>query len=295
MSEPRIGGQAVIEGVMMRGPEATSIAVRAPSGEIIVRRQDAPHRVYTSRFWRLPLLRGVFVLWDSLTLGIGALMFSAGVAAEEEGQGELGRAALWTTLALSLTLSVGLFVVTPAVLADLVAPYLPSILVRNLLEGILRLLLFLGYLYVIGLSQDIRRVFGYHGAEHMTIHAWEDGSELEVATVRGYSTAHPRCGTSFLLVVLVVFIIVFALFESPSLPLRIVSRVVLIPVIVGIAYEVIRLSLRFRDLPLFSALLWPGLALQRLTTRPPEDGMIEVAIAALHPLLPKTAEDGASR
>lgn len=270
----------------MRSPAATAVAVRAPSGEIVVRREEAPNRVYTSRLWRLPFLRGISVLWDALTLGIGALMFSASIAAEEEGQGELGRGALWATLALSLGLAVGLFVVTPALLADLLAAYLPSALVRNLLEGILRLLLFLGYLYVIGLSQDIRRVFGYHGAEHMTIHAWEDGAELDVGAVRRYSTRHPRCGTSFLLVVLVVFIIIFALLGSPSLLVRILSRVVLIPVIVGIAYEVIRFSLRYGNALPLRAVLAPGLALQRLTTRPPDDGMIEVAIAALRPILP---------
>ncbi len=284
MGKFNYGGQAVIEGVMMRGSKVMAIAVRAPSGQIVVHSEPLNAKVYSGRISRWPFVRALTMLWDTLGLGMRSLMYSADVALGEEDvefSGPLG----WGTLAVSLFLGIGLFFVTPSLLVSLVDRWLPSSLLSNLIEGVVRLALILLYIWAVGFIPDIRRVFAYHGAEHKTINAYEDGVPLNPQDVAAYTTAHPRCGTSFLLVVAVISILVFALLGRPALWLRLVSRVLLIPVIAGLSYEAIRFSAAHRHNPLMKALLAPGLWLQRLTTREPEPDMLEVAIAALKRVL----------
>jgi uncharacterized protein YqhQ len=282
------GGQAVMEGVMMRGRTGYAVAVRAPTGNIAVRGEALTSAIYTSRIAKLPFVRGLVLLWETLSLGIKTLMYSAGVALAEEEE-QLTQPMIWGTLAVSLALSVGIFFVAPLLLVGLVDRFIESSLVSNLLEGVIRLTIFVGYIWGIGRMQDIKRFFLYHGAEHKTINAFEDGVPLEVEAVQRYSTAHRRCGTSFLLVVLVLSIFVFALLGRPDMFMRIASRILLVPLIASVAYEFIKLSANHPDNPILRGLLWPGMQLQRLTTGEPDAGQIEVAIAALKEVL---AADG---
>ncbi len=286
------GGQAVMEGVMMRGRRVMAVAVRSPSGEIVVHTEPLASSIYTAGWAQLPLLRGVFRLWDALVLGTRALLFSANVALEEEPDVAFSGPMAWGTVAVGLGLAVGLFFLTPTLLANLVAKYISSHLLLNLLEGILRLGLVVGYIALVGRLPDIRRVFGYHGAEHQAINAYEGGAALEAEAIAGFSTLHPRCGTGFLLVVAVVAIFVFSVLGRPPFLLRLASRILLIPIIAGLSYELIRIAEGRRDNPLFAAVLAPCLALQKLSTRPPEARMREVALAALRAVL---AEEGHPR
>jgi uncharacterized protein YqhQ len=233
----------------------------------------------------------VVVLGETLALGMKALLYSAEVALEEEGEGEgeaegekkreLPQGLAWGTVALALALGVGLFFLLPYFLALLVKPAVASPVLRNLVEGLIRLAILVGYLKVIGLFGDIKRVFAYHGAEHRVINAYEAGVPLEVEQVKSYSTAHTRCGTGFLLVVVVISILAFTLLGSPPWWLAVLGRIVLLPVIAAASYELIRLGARHYANPVVRALFWPGLLLQGLTTRPPDDGMLEVALKAL--------------
>lgn len=273
------GGQAVIEGVMIRGQREVAVAVRDPSGRIIIHRETLNALIYRHRWATLPFLRGLILLWDMLILGIRALIFSASVATGQERE-ELSPRAVWGTLALSLTAAVGLFFLAPLFLVGAVDRHLSSPLLINLLEGLIRLSIMVGYIVAIGRWPDIQRVFAYHGAEHKAINAYEDGASLEPAVVARYSTAHPRCGTAFLLVVVLVAILVFALLGHPPLGWRILSRIVLLPLIVAVAYELLRLGAAHRH-PLVHLLRAPSLALQALTTREPSLDQIEVALAAL--------------
>jgi uncharacterized protein YqhQ len=282
------GGQAVLEGVMMRGSKVMAIAVRDPEGKIVVHSEPLNASLYSGRISRWPFVRALTVLWDALGLGMRALMYSADVALGEEEadfSGPLG----WGTVAVAVALGVGLFFITPSLLVSLVDRWLPSSLLSNLLEGIVRLALILLYVWVVGFIPDVGRVFAYHGAEHKTINAYEDGVSLTPQSVAAYSTAHPRCGTSFLLMVAIVSVLVFALLGRPSLWVRLISRVLLIPVISGLSYEAIRFSAAHRRNPIMRALFAPGLVLQKLTTREPEIAMLEVAIVALKRVL---AEEG---
>ncbi len=283
--ELQYGGQAVIEGVMMRGRTHMAIAVRQPDGEIAIHTEPLPPRIYQSRWSRIPFLRGLILLWDALILGMRALMYSAEVAMGEEEVHFQGPVA-WGTMAFSLTLAIGIFFLLPLVLVSLIDRYIASSLLSNFLEGLIRLGFLLAYLVLVGFIPDIRRVFRYHGAEHKTIHAHEAGAPLEPRQVQQYTTTHPRCGTAFLLGVAALAVLIFSLLGRPVLWLRILSRVLLIPVIAGLSYELLKFSDRHRTNWLLR-LLWlkPGLALQRLTTGEPDDGMVEVAIAALHKLL----------
>lgn len=286
------GGQAVIEGVMMRGRKAMAVAVRSPSGQIVFHRERLTSPIYTARWARLPLLRGVLRLWDALVLGTRALLFSASVAlGEEEGGEGLGGAAAWGMLALGLGLGIGIFFLAPALVAGLMAGWVGSSLLLNLLEGTLRLGLVVGYIALVGLLPDIRRVFAYHGAEHQAINALEGGAALEAEAIAGHSTLHPRCGTGFLLVVAAVAIFVFSLLGRPPLLLRLASRVLFLPLIAGLSYEVIRFASRHRTNPFSAALLAPCLALQRLSTRAPDPQMREVALAALGAVLAEERGD----
>ena len=274
------GGQAVIEGVMIRGRDHYSLAVRRPSGEITTR-STRLSTLYTGRLRNIPLVRGVIVLIETLVIGIEALSRSANIALEEEGQ-ELSRWSMAGMLTVSLSIGVGLFFIAPLLAIRSLDTFIASDATSNLVEGILRLSMFVAYIFLIGRLPDIKRVFAYHGAEHMTVHAHEHGVPLEVEHVRSFSTAHNRCGTAFLLMVMVVAIVVFTIVGRPSLPISIASRIVLVPLIAAISYEIIRFSGAHAGNVLVKAIVYPSLALQTLTTRKPDDEQIEVAIAAMN-------------
>ena len=268
---------------MMRGAQTMAVAVRHPDGHVVVETEPLNSRYYTGPISRIPFLRGALRLWDTLRLGMKALGTSAEVAAGEEAQ--LSNAAISVTMVIGIAGGIALFVLLPAFLTDLVSPYLPSEWLKSLSEGIIRLLLVVGYVRAVGRVPDIKRVYAYHGAEHKTVNAHEAGAELTVDGVRPFSTAHQRCGTALLLTVAVMAMIVFTPLAGLPAVWRIVSRIALLPLLAGVSYEFIRLTARFADVGLFRALAAPSLALQRLTTREPDDSMLEVAIAALRAVL----------
>ena len=293
------GGQAVVEGVMIRGPEHMAVAVRHPSGHIVTHAERL-HGLYTGRVRRIPLVRGMVVLWETLALGMRALAYSSRVAMAEEGEegeaAEFPERVFWGTMAIALVFVVGVFFAGPILLANLLERADASRLVIVLVEAVVRLGLFVGYIWAIGLVPDIRRVFQYHGAEHMTIHAYEAGRPLTVAAVRPFPKEHTRCGTSFLLVVVVVALLTFLVFDvavDRGLVIRTASRIVFIPPIAGVSYEILRFGARFGGHALVHAMFLPNLALQALTTKVPDDGQIEVAIASFAAVL-ESAGVGAS-
>ena len=273
------GGQAVLEGVMIRGQCHFSIAVRRPDGTI-AHQSEQINLLFTGRLRRLPLIRGILVLIETLTLGMRALSYSANVGAEAEGE-ELGKGAMAVMMAVALTFAIGLFFLAPVFASRGLEGVLDSDIVSNIAEGVIRLGLFLGYIFLISRMNDIRRVFMYHGAEHMTVHAQERGDPLELEAVRKYPTAHPRCGTAFLMTVMVVAIIIFTFVPRDPLWWLITSRIVLIPIIAAISYEVIRFSGFHSNNPVVRLITIPNLALQGLTTRQPDDDQIEIAIHAM--------------
>ena len=373
------GGQAVIEGVMMRGQRQMAVAVRAPNGEIILKSEPLTSKIYTSKVMKWPFLRGLVMLWDTLVLGMQTLFFAANVAlldanalSEEEQQRrhqqikswslwsslslalrslvllalaeveapnllkpvaskstpapsadwstwdnatedyklwqaqtaeaeaqpaptqelkledeKIGGMALWGTMAFSLTFSVGLFFIGPLLASRLLKDTLHNEFLVNLVEGVIRLTVLVGYLWLISRADDIKRVFQYHGAEHKTINAYEAGATLNPETVKGYSTVHTRCGTSFLLLVMLVSILLFMVISLFGLPfwMTVLSRILLVPVIAAIAYEYIKWSAARYSNPIIRAMMQPGLALQKLTTREPEIGMLQVSIASLERVL----------
>ncbi len=276
------GGQAVLEGVMMRGSRAMAVAVRNPQGEIVTHVEPINQVLYNGPISRIPFVRGLTMLWDALGLGVRSLMFSANVAMGEEGDEVFSGPVAWGTLLVSLAFGVGLFFMLPAAVAALVDRWIASSLLSNLFEGLVRLLLLVGYIWLIGLMPDIRRVFRYHGAEHKTINAYESGADLTPQSVSRFTTLHPRCGTAFLLSVVVISVLLFSLLGRPALWLRLASRILLIPVIAGIAYEYIRFSARHLDKAWMRVIAAPNLALQRLTTREPDAQMLQVAITAFN-------------
>ena len=277
--KPTYGGQAILEGVMIRGQTSMSVAVRRPDGTVAL--QCTPlSQLFTGSLRRVPLLRGVIVLVETLTLGMRALNYSANVGMEAEDE-ELGSGAVLGMIGIALVFGIGLFFLVPVFASRSLEGVLGSDLLSNLVEGVIRLTLFLGYIVLISRMEGIRRVFMYHGAEHMTVHAQERGDPLDIVSVRKYATAHPRCGTAFLLVVMVVAVIAFVFVGREPLWWLIVSRVVLVPVIAAVSYEVIRLSGRYSSNPLVGLITGPSLALQSLTTRQPDDDQIEIAIAAM--------------
>ncbi|MBL8130882.1 MAG: DUF1385 domain-containing protein [Anaerolineae bacterium] len=282
------GGQAVIEGVMMRGAHKFAVAVRNPKGEIVIHEQPINATVYRGWIARTPFVRGIVGLWDALGLGTRALMWSADVALGEEENVSFNGPLGYGTLAVSLLLSVGLFFIIPTAAASglesLFGLEHTSFLV-NLLEGVVRLLIVVGYIWLIGRMADVKRLFGYHGAEHKTINAYEAGAELTPEVVQRYPIEHPRCGTAFLLTVVFVSVLVFSVFGRPEFIWLVISRILLVPVIAGIAYEFIRFTARHMDSPIIRAIIIPNLALQHLTTRQPDLTMIEVAIAAFKRVL----------
>ena len=286
------GGQAVIEGVMIRGQKNIAMAVHRPSGELslIIKPLAA---AYTGKIRKIPLVRGVVIPLETLVLGIQTLLYSANISLEEEKQ-EISPLTLWMLIAVSLTFAVALFFLGPLFLVRFIDPYLASPLLSNIVEGVIRIAIFVLYLGVISLIPEIRRVFAYHGAEHKVVNAYEDGAPLELEAIRKYSTAHIRCGTSFLLVVLIIAIIVFALLGHPTLWLRILSRIILVPVIAALSYELIHFSAAHADNRLIRYLLAPGLILQAMTTREPSDIQLNAAISALRGVIEadQLQEDG---
>lgn len=273
------GGQAVIEGVMMRGQKAMVTAVRRPSGGMVMDTQPLPG-ISTGKMRKTPLIRGVVALIEALVLGIKTLVYSANVSMEKEEEKISGRL-VWTMVAGSLAFAVALFFIAPLFLTRLLDTYIQSSIIFHLIEGFIRLGFFIAYLKLITLAPDIKRVFAYHGAEHKAVNAYEDGVQLEVEAIREHSTAHVRCGTSFLFAVLIIAIIVFALIGRPSVGIMVLSRIALIPLIAALGYEVTYFGARHIKNSLVRALLAPGLWLQRLTTREPDDNQLEVALSAL--------------
>lgn len=302
------GGQAVMEGVMMRGQRQMAVAVRQPDGKIALYSEPLTSWIYRSPVRNWPFIRGIFVLWDALMLGMRALTLSANVAFIEEMKEEdrqererkgISNAAsaptpeptgisgplLWVTVAISILFGIGVFFVLPLALIHFIDRWITSAIVSNLVEGALRLGILIAYLAVIGRVPDIKRVFGYHGAEHKTINAYEAGEPLDVASVQRQSTLHTRCGTGFLLIVVLFSIFVFIFLGRPPLPLRILSRIVLVPAIAAVAYEFLRVTARYYGNAFVRIIVTPSLALQRLTTREPDDTMVETAIVAFKRVL----------
>lgn len=284
---PTVGGQALIEGVMVRAPEAWAVAARRPGGAILAQRRALPRLSTRTRAARTPFLRGMLVLVESLNLGFRSLAWSAEIAAQEpgddpgsvEGPGESLGWKLWLWMAVAMSFFVAFFMVVPATVASWTAG--ESGLLFGFLESIFRLGLFIGYIWVIGRMREIKRVFAYHGAEHMTIHAYEENAPLSVSSVSRYPPEHPRCGTNFLLIVVIVSILAFALVGNPGWLALITSRVVLIPLIAAIAYELLKFAGRRQSQALGRWLAAPGIWLQKLTTNQPDGNQIEVAITAL--------------
>ena len=282
-----VGGQAVIEGVMMRGPGYTATAVREPAGTIVVQKEATKSIADTYPILKKPFLRGCVALYESLVIGMKALSFSAKAAGDEEE--EMSNSEIAITMVISTVFAIAVFLVLPTFIVKFIPGVQDNHVVLNLIEGVIRLVLFLLYIWGIGLTKDIQRVFQYHGAEHKTIHTYELDLPLTVENVRQQSRLHARCGTNFLLIVMVVSIFVFAFLGWPNLFERILSRVLLMPVVAGIAYEVIRLAGRSEH-SFVKAIIKPGLVLQYMTTREPEDDQIEVAIRALEEVRPPESD-----
>jgi uncharacterized protein YqhQ len=296
---PSYGGQAVIEGVMMRGARAVAIAMRAPDKQIVIHKEPLG-KIYHSKVAKIPFLRGLIMLWDALGLGMRALTISANTQTGEDEK--LEGPALWATLALSLVIAIGLFFLLPAAVGQVIEHWIAGDLTAfasnpasqtglsglsngpawwgNLAEGFVRLLLLVGYIYMVGRIDEIRRVFAYHGAEHKTINAFEAGADLTPESVARFPLEHPRCGTSFLLSLVLLSVLVYSLLGPMPLAWRLLSRVLLIPVLAGLAYEYIRWTALHLKSPFVRWLIKPNLALQHLTTREPSLDMLEVSIAA---------------
>jgi uncharacterized protein YqhQ len=278
------GGQAVLEGVMMRGADHWAVAVRRPAGDVYVEGHDIDSVARRHPFLAKPFVRGVIVLGQSLAIGMRALLIAANQSAEEDEQ--LTSRQIGLSLAIALVLFVGIFILGPTALFSWLQRRIGGGgVLTNVLEGVFRVGIFVAYLWLIGRTKDIHRVFEYHGAEHKTIAAFEHGEPLDPERVDRYSTVHVRCGTNFLIIVLIITIFVFTLFGTPGLLWRIGSRVVAIPIIAGVAYEALRLGARFPDSAVMRALMAPGLWLQKITTQPPDHGQIEVAIASFREVL----------
>ena len=285
------GGQALIEGVMMRGRTTVAMSVRPPSGEIRTYSESLPAALAGGRWLKLPFARGVLVLYEALVIGTRMLMRSAAIAAEGEDI-QIGKGTLAVTMIVSIGLAVGLFFVLPLFLSTFAQKATESDLLANLAEGGIRLVIFVAYISLVGMTAEIRRVFAYHGAEHKAISAHEAQRPLTPEEVDRFSTAHTRCGTTFLLIVVVISIFFFGFIPRSGvpLPLLFLSRIVLVPVIAGVAYELVRFGARHYGNRLVRALYAPGLWLQALTTRPPDHSMLEVSIASLESCLASDRE-----
>ena len=278
------GGQALIEGVLMRGRDAIAVALRHPDGDIVYATERLDAGFHGTRWSKWPLVRGLVVLYETLVVGTRWLVRSANVQASQDGI-ELGRGSIILMLSLTLLAGIGIFFLLPLFIASVTVTGTDHTLFQSLVEGLIRVAIFLGYLVVIGRAPDVRRVFQYHGAEHMTIHALEAGDPLTVNEVRKYPTAHQRCGTEFLVVVILLSIIAFSLVGRQAPLLMIASRILLIPVIAAVGYEILRFGARHRSNPLVKAILYPGLLVQMITTKQPTNDMIEVAIVSMEQAL----------
>ncbi|MBF0536784.1 MAG: DUF1385 domain-containing protein [Nitrospirae bacterium] len=283
MNPMQVGGQAVIEGVMMKSRDLWSVAVRDRNGVIHVKSERLTP---LPKALKLPLIRGVVALFQSIALGIKALDYSATKAYEEEGEKPLSPTTMGATIGLSLLLGVGLFIFLPLYITKLIGLIFPivaeSSLMFNMVDGVIRVLFFLAYVIAVGLWKEMRRVFEYHGAEHKVIFAYEAGGDMVMDKIRRFSTHHPRCGTSFLFIVMVLSMLVFSIIPKEwAFYMKFGSRIVLIPLIAGTSYEILKLSARLSDNPLVRFLIKPGLMLQYITTKEPDEGQIEVALKAL--------------
>jgi uncharacterized protein YqhQ len=285
-----VGGQAILEGVMMRGVSTWAAAVRTPEGEIEITSEPVVSWARRHRILRIPVVRGVVALAESLKIGFRALAFSANAQMDEDEE-PIGGFTWGLTVALSLALAVGLFFVIPVGLTSLIKDQLGSAVLFWLVEGVVRTAIFIGYIAAISRLPDLRRVFEYHGAEHKTISCFEAGDELSPARAARYSRLHPRCGTSFLLIVMVLAIFVFAPLGLPEWYWLVLSRVLGIPLIAGLSYEVIKWAGRNRRRAWVRTLMWPGLMLQNLTTREPDHDQLAVAIASLEEVLAVEGSD----
>jgi uncharacterized protein YqhQ len=284
MARFNYGGQALIEGVMMRGRDAIAVALRHPDGRIVWASERLDSGFHGSPAAKLPFMRGLIVLYETLFVGTRWLVRSASVQAEEEGV-EIGKRGIALMLLITLSLGIGLFFLLPLFVATITAGNIENDLWQHLVEGLVRVVIFIGYLAVISQAPDIRRVFQYHGAEHMTIHAHEHGDPLEPAAIRKYPTAHPRCGTEFLVVVIILSIIAFSLVGRQEPLVMIGSRILLVPVIAAVGYELLRLGARHRGNLIIQVIMWPGILVQKITTKQPTDDMIQVAIVAMEETL----------
>ena len=298
-----IGGQALIEGVMMKGPHKMATAVRKPDGEIALKTSELSTK-FKNRLFKLPLIRGSFMLIESMISGVKELMFSASFYEDSIEEDAIDRflkrvfkdkadtAIIYVSLVLALVFSVGIFIVGPSLLTNFLKRFTDSSIILNLVEGIIRVGIFILYTVLISKLDDIKRVFMYHGAEHKTIYCYENAEELTVENVRKYSTLHPRCGTSFIVNVLIISIIVFSFFGWPNPVLRVATRILMLPVIAGISYEINRFIGRCETQNIFTKIIsYPGFLIQKITTSEPDDSMIEVAIAAMKEVIPVNGED----
>ncbi|MEW6066747.1 MAG: DUF1385 domain-containing protein [Nitrospirota bacterium] len=282
-----IGGQAVIEGVMMKGRKGWTVAVRSPKGDIHVKQEKLRQ---LPKILRLPLMRGVVALFHALFIGIKAIEFSANKAYEEEEGKNMNPVAIGFTIGFAMILGIALFILLPLYITKLLGVIFITVskssFMFNLVDGIIRIIFFLAYIISIGMWKEMRRIFEYHGAEHKVIHAYENGKELTLKNIKAHSPLHPRCGTSFLLIVMIISIFTFSFIPQEwSFIYKFLSRIILIPLIAGISYEFLRMSAKMKNNLIIHTLIQPGLFLQRLTTREPDDSQIEVAIRALEEVI----------
>jgi uncharacterized protein YqhQ len=289
------GGQALIEGVLMRGRDAIAVALRHPDGRIVYATERLDSGVHGARWTRLPFLRGLVVLYETLFVGTRWLVRSASLQAAGTGEDgdegvELGKGSIALMLGLTLIAGVGIFFLLPLLIASATTSNIQNGLVQHLVEGVIRVAIFLGYLLLIAQAGDVRRVFQYHGAEHMTIHALEAGDPLVVDNVRKYPTAHPRCGTEFLVVVIALSIVAFSLVGRQDPLVMVGSRIALIPVIAAVGYEILKLGAKHRGNAIVRAIMYPGILVQMITTRQPTNDMIEVAIVSMEQALTADGE-----
>jgi uncharacterized protein YqhQ len=289
MARFNYGGQALIEGVLMRGRDAIAVAFRHPDGHIVWDSESLRNGPHAWRLARTPFLRGLIVLYETLVIGTRWLIRSANIQASADGV-ELGKGSVALMLGLTLALGIGVFFLLPLFVATVTTSSIQQDWVQHTVEGLVRVAIFLGYLALIARMPDIRRVFEYHGAEHMTIHALEAGDPLTTDAVRKYPTAHPRCGTEFLVVVIILSIFAFSLVGRQGIEVMVLSRLLLIPVIAGIGYEILRFGAKYRTNPVVKAIMAPGILVQMITTKQPTDDQIEVAIVSMEQALEADGE-----
>jgi len=298
-----IGGQALIEGIMMKGPDKIATAVRKPDGEIEIKESEIK-QIFKHKFFKLPIIRGSFVLIDALVNGVKELMFSAEFYGEDYEEDAIDKflkkvfkdkadtAIIYASVIIALVFSVGIFILGPTLLTNFLKNVVKNTFMLNLIEGVIRVLLFVGYVYIVSKLDDIKRVFMYHGAEHKTIYCYEYGEELTIENARKYSTLHPRCGTSFMINVMLISILIFSFFGWPNPFVRLAIRLAMLPVIAGLSYELNKYVGGCEGENIFTRIItYPGFQIQKITTKEPDDSMIEIAIAAMERVIPQNGED----